>query len=177
MVGAVVARVPGVPAGAVDDAAQGGLLEDDAGVLAPGAAEEVGAVGDGAAGGGGDVALVEDVVGGVVRRGAAVGCMRRERGGDIVSMLCYVCIYLSSWGYGTARYCARHGERGALGLTGDVALLGRDDADVTSVEPGWGVLAEDEVGGPRDQALGVDLFSCLGKEGVLEASELAGVVA
>lgn len=63
MVGALVAGIPDVPAGAVDDRGQGRLLEDDASVVAPGSAEIVRAVGDGVARGRSDVAVVEDVVG------------------------------------------------------------------------------------------------------------------
>lgn len=75
MVSALVAVVPNAPAGAVDDLAQGALLKNDAGVLAPRTAEVVDAVRDGVAVGGGDVALVEDVVGCAVFGGAAVGCV------------------------------------------------------------------------------------------------------
>lgn len=71
--GARVAVVPLLPACRVDDAGHGGLLEDDLGVLAPGTAEVVGAIGDGVSGGGGDVAAVEDVLGLVGRAGTAIG--------------------------------------------------------------------------------------------------------
>lgn len=67
-------------------------------------------------------------------------------------------------------------ERGQE-LTGDIANAGGDDAEVAVLEPGGGVLAEDEVRGTLNQAPGVDLVACLGEQGVLEAGELAGVVA
>lgn len=60
------------PAGRVDDIANGGLLENDVGVLTPGAAEVVGAGGDGGARVGGDVAVVEDVLA-LARGGSTVG--------------------------------------------------------------------------------------------------------
>lgn len=72
-VGALIAGIPDVPARAVDNVAHGGVLEDDAGVLAPGPTQVVGTAGDGGSTGGGDVAVIEDVVGCAVRGGAAVG--------------------------------------------------------------------------------------------------------
>lgn len=61
---------------------------------------------------------------------------------------------------------------------GDVADArdGRQDAEVTVLEPACGVLAENEVGGTLDQAVGVDLVTGLRQDGVLVASELASVV-
>lgn len=50
------------PASRVDNVANGRLLEDDVGVLAPGAPEVVGARGDGRARVGGNVAVIEDVL-------------------------------------------------------------------------------------------------------------------
>lgn len=60
---------------------------------------------------------------------------------------------------------------------GDVALGGREDADVDLLEPGLGVLAEDEIGGALDVGLCVELGAVLGEDGVLVAVEAAGVVA
>lgn len=128
-----VARVPDAPASGLDDVGHGRVLDGDAGVLAPWAAEIVGASGDGVAARRGDVALVEDVPVGVAGAGAAG--------------------------------------------SGDVALGGLEDADVARGEPGGSMLAEDEVGGTLDQGLGVQLVAGLCEDGVLEAEELAGVVA
>ena len=65
---------------------------------------------------------------------------------------------------------------GASGC-GDVTLGGREDADVDLLEPGLGVLAEDEIGGALDVGLCVELSAVLREDGVLEAVEAAGVVA
>ena len=62
--GSLVTGVPVVPAGAVDDAAQGGVLEHNTGVCTPWTAEVIGSVGDRVARCSGDVAVVEDIVGG-----------------------------------------------------------------------------------------------------------------
>lgn len=74
--GALVGGAPDGPAGRVDDAAHGRVLEGDAGVGAPGAAQVVGAAADRVARGGGNVAVVEDVDGGSRVRGASVGYCR-----------------------------------------------------------------------------------------------------
>ena len=71
--GTLVAGVPHLPSGSVDDRSHARLLEDDAGVLSPGTAEVVRAVGNRVARGCSDVAVVEDVVGRVRRRVTAVG--------------------------------------------------------------------------------------------------------
>lgn len=71
--GALVAGVPHLPSGSVDDRGHARLLEDDAGILSPGTAQVVRAVGDGVARGCRDVAVVKDVVGRVRRRVTAVG--------------------------------------------------------------------------------------------------------
>lgn len=60
---------------------------------------------------------------------------------------------------------------------GDVTLGGREDADVDLLEPGLGVLAEDEIGGTLDVGLCVELSAVLGEDSVLEPVEAAGVVA
>lgn len=60
--GPLVARIPDLPPGSVDDVGHAGLLERHAGVFAPGTPEVVGARGDRVAVGGGDGAGVEDVV-------------------------------------------------------------------------------------------------------------------
>lgn len=60
---------------------------------------------------------------------------------------------------------------------GDVTLGSCEDADVDLLEPGLGVLAEDEIGGALDVGLCVELGAVLGEDGVLEAVEAAGVVA
>jgi hypothetical protein len=52
-----------------------------------------------------------------------------------------------------------------------------EDADVDLLEPGLGVLAEDEIGGTLDVRLCVELDAVLGEDGVLEAVEAARVVA
>lgn len=78
----LVARVPDMPPGPVDHIAQTRVLEDDACERAPGAAEVVGAGGDGVVGGGGDGGAVDDVVGGVGGGGAAVGGDVAEGGGE-----------------------------------------------------------------------------------------------
>jgi len=70
--GALVARGPNVPAGAVDDGAHARALEDDARVLAPRPPQVVGAPRHAVAGRGGDAAAVEDVVGAVAGGAAAV---------------------------------------------------------------------------------------------------------
>jgi len=47
-----------------------------------------------------------------------------------------------------------------------------EDADVDLLEPGLGVLAEDEIGGTLDVRLCVELDAVLGEDGVLEAVEV-----
>lgn len=48
-------------------------------------------------------------------------------------------------------------------------------SDVVLLEPSEGLLTEDEVNGTNDEALGVELVTSLGKDGVLETPELSGV--
>jgi hypothetical protein len=115
--------VPDVPARRVDDIAETGVLEHDARVVAPRTAEVVGSCGDGLARCCGDGGLIDDIVGRVGGRVAAVGR-------DVVAA-----VY---------------------------------DADVDAVEPGGGLLAEDEVCCALDVALGVDLGAVVRKESVLE---------
>ena len=74
MTSVFLALVPDGPSGRVDNSAHAGLLEGDAGIFSPGSTEVVGAVGDVIAGGGGDVAVVEDVVGHVGVGVTAVCC-------------------------------------------------------------------------------------------------------
>jgi len=69
------------------------------------------------------------------------------------------------------------GVVGSASGSGDVALGGGEDADVDLLEPGLGVLAEDEIGGALDVGLCVELGAVLGEDGVLVAVEAAGVVA
>lgn len=69
------------------------------------------------------------------------------------------------------------GVVGSAAGSGDVALGGREDADVDLLEPGLGVLAEDEIGGTLDVRLRVELSAVLREDGVLVAVEAAGVVA
>ena len=59
----------------------------------------------------------------------------------------------------------------------DVPERGGEDADIDAVEPGGRVLAEDEIRGADDQRLGVDLQAGLRHQRVLEARQLAAVVA
>lgn len=66
---------------------------------------------------------------------------------------------------------------GSAAGSGDVALGGREDADVDLLEPSLGVLAEDEIGGTLDVRLCVELGAVLREDGVLVAVEAAGVVA
>jgi hypothetical protein len=73
-----------------------------------------------------------------------------------------------------------HVVSGVVGCTSgsrDVALGSGEDADVDLLEPGLGVLAEDEIGGTLDVRLCVELDAVLGEDGVLEAVEAARVVA
>ena len=56
---------------------------------------------------------------------------------------------------------------------GDVAGAA-EDADVDRVEPGGGVLAEDEVGAAGYEGLGVELGAGLGEECVCGEDELVG---
>lgn len=74
MASVFLALVPDGPSGRVDDGAHARLLEGDASIFSPGSTEVVGAVGDVVASCGGDVAVVEDVVGHVGVGVAAVGC-------------------------------------------------------------------------------------------------------
>ena len=60
---------------------------------------------------------------------------------------------------------------------GDITLGGCQDADVDLLEPGLGVLAEDEIGGALDVRSRIELGAVLGEDGVLVAVEAAGVVA
>ncbi|GJC98198.1 hypothetical protein ColKHC_07024 [Colletotrichum higginsianum] len=127
----VVGRVgaPFGPPGGVDDGAEVGVLEDDAGKGAPGPAEEGLAVAD--AGEGLDGGLVDDVPRRVALGVAAAG--------------------------------------------GDVALAA--DGEGAGLEPGDGLLAEDEVGGALDVG-GVEVVGALaGEDGVLVALGLDAVVA
>ena len=74
--------------------------------------------------------------------------------------------------------CGKRGGRGeGEQLTGDVADGLLDNADVTGLEPGGGLLAEDEVGGAQDERVGVELVANVGQDRVLEAGEGAPVVA
>ena len=70
----------------------------------------------------------------------------------------------------------RVGGRRASG-GGDVARACSEDPDVDALEPGSGVLAEDEIGGAFDVGFGVELGAVLCQYGVLEAFEGAAVVA
>ena len=56
-------------------------------------------------------------------------------------------------------------------LTGDVADGSRDNAKVGLLEPDGSALTKDEVGSTSDHALGVQLVSLVGEEGVLESGE------
>ena len=66
---------------------------------------------------------------------------------------------------------------GGTARGGDGAVACGDDADVDGVEPGGGVLAEDEVCGALDEGAGKELGSRFGEDGILVAGELAAVVA
>lgn len=61
-------------------------------------------------------------------------------------------------------------------LTSNVSQAGSKHPDIALLKPRRRALAEDEVGGTLDQAVGVDLVASLAEESVLEASELAAVV-
>ena len=74
MTSVLLALVPDGPSSGVNDSAHAGLLEGDASIFSPGSTEVVGAVGDVITGCGGDVAVVEDVVGHVGVGVTAVGC-------------------------------------------------------------------------------------------------------
>lgn len=58
----------------------------------------------------------------------------------------------------------------------NVAESGGHETDVTVREPGRGRLTEDEVSCADNLALGVELVTSLGEDGVLETAELAAVV-
>lgn len=68
------------------------------------------------------------------------------------------------------------GRRGGAARGSHVAESRGGHADVAAVEPGFGALAEDEVGVALDVGFGEDLVAGLGENGVLVSDELAGVV-
>lgn len=146
----LVAGVPDAPSGRLNDAAQVGVLHDDAREGAPGTAEVGGDVGVDA----GDGAFADDIVALVLGVVAAVG-------GDVAVV-----------GYSDVH--ALRASRSVDERTGPVCNgAGRS----TYLKPGSGSLAENEIRGARNLALGVDFTAFICKKSVLVAEEADAVVA
>lgn len=131
MRGSRVRTLPYAPASRIDDTAHDGVLEADASIFRPRAAEVDASGSDGGGLCGGDGGFIDYVVGDIGGGGAAAG------------------------GDGLAAGC---------------------DADVRAVNPGAGVLAEDEIDSAFYVTFGVDLIAGLAEECVLIAVKSYAVV-